>query len=362
MLNLREKLLIRYFLFRKRSYHAAKCSTHYLTWEMDNFKSVPFTKRIEAYRKGYSYLTYQFKLKNPERFLIPEHKYYQLHPVNGYFTKWMDDKLSMKYLLKPFDEYLPKYYFHSSKGIIHCLDESTEAVGSPESVVSKLKEVKLLACKPTYGTAGVGFVRFEYTDGKFSINHEIVSEQELKTTISGLENHILTEYLWPAEVFKKINPFTSSSIRVVTVRKDHETHVVAAFMRFGTSKSKGVDNMYAGGILVPVNHKTGELKGFGMVNGKMSYTMIQEHPETHMPFNVRAENWEMMVDVLKEMGNFHPQLEYLGYDVVMTDDGFKILEINTMQEMINFECHYDEDVDPIFREYFAEKLKALEES
>jgi len=56
--------------------------------------------------------------------------------------------------------------------------------------------------------------------------------------------------------------------------------------------------------------------------------------------------------VIPELCRYISPLEYLGFDVVMTDSGFKILEINTHQDLHRYPT-YNENVHA----YFMHKLE-----
>ena len=41
---------------------------------------------------------------------LSDYDYDWLYPINDEFNVWLEDKLSFKYLLAPFSEFLPLYY------------------------------------------------------------------------------------------------------------------------------------------------------------------------------------------------------------------------------------------------------------
>ena len=49
---------------------------------------------------------------------------------------------------------------------------------------------------------------------------------------------------------------------------------------------------------------------------------------------------------------FMPELEYLGFDIAITDDGFKIIEINIHQDL-----HKVAEHSPEFKQFYQDKLK-----
>jgi hypothetical protein len=53
------------------------------------------------------------------------------------------------------------------------------------------------------------------------------------------------------------------------------------------------------------------------------------------------------------------EVRFLGFDIVITEDGFKILEINSHQDISTFQCYYPLLVDNAASPFFNGLLKEL---
>lgn len=86
------------------------------------------------------------------------------------------------------------------------------------------------------------------------------------------------------------------------------------------------------------------------------YVEIEEHPDTGTVLKGYLPNWELVKRGVIEVSKMMPQLEYLGYDIAITDDGFKILEINIHQD-IHKAHEYSTEVNEFFKRKIAYKKK-----
>ena len=75
------------------------------------------------------------------------------------------------------------------------------------------------------------------------------------------------------------------------------------------------------------------------------------HPDTGVPVEGTLPHWEEMKAEIEKICAYLSPLEYLGFDIVITEDGFRILEINTHQDLHKYP-YYPQEV----KDYFAGKL------
>ena len=76
---------------------------------------VPIRQKLWAYRLGFlsdKITRYSLSTANANLYL-PELRYLAMHPINGKFGRWIDDKLTLRHAYGSYAEFLPKYYFHS---------------------------------------------------------------------------------------------------------------------------------------------------------------------------------------------------------------------------------------------------------
>ena len=75
------------------------------------------------------------------------------------------------------------------------------------------------------------------------------------------------------------------------------------------------------------------------------------HPDSGIAIEGIVPNWGKIKAGILEISQYIFPLEYLGFDVVITEDSFTILEINTHQDLHRYP-YYDKKI----HEYFTSKL------
>ena len=103
----------------------------------------------------------------------------------------------MKYILKPFEQFLPKYYFHimKSRDIMRLMDCPNSYEASVEEIIRFLDEKEVLAAKMAAGTYGIGFYKLESRGDTYFANGKEYSKEEFKAFLLGLDDYIITEFV-----------------------------------------------------------------------------------------------------------------------------------------------------------------------
>ena len=129
------------------------------------------------------------------------------------------------------------------------------------------------------------------------------------------------------EEINKMNPNSTNTIRIVTIKKDNKISIFASTLRIRTKKSGNVDNWSLGGIAVPIN-ENGTLMKYGFYEPGMG-TKSTIHPDTNFQFeNFQIPYYdEVKKMVLKIHYNLY-NIHSIGYDVAITPDGPIIIEAN----------------------------------
>jgi hypothetical protein len=122
--------------------------------------------------------------------------YYHSQPVNGSYSTWIDDKLTMKYILQPFDKFLPRYYFQLDKGglVARLMDCPDGCDGSLESVLGLLEKEGCLAVKPIIGFRGSGFVKLSCIEGQFGLNSDQVSRESVVSFLEQAKGYATQQF------------------------------------------------------------------------------------------------------------------------------------------------------------------------
>lgn len=331
--------------------------------DLTRFPEVSLLAKFRGYFDGYLTDTNlrRHEIKDGGYF-IPELKYFNCHPINGAYSSWIDDKLILKYILAPFSEFLPIYYYHLTENNIYYLDESQKnEEASISSIIKLVRAKKKLAIKPLNSTGGAGFLKLEFENESYKINNDIITETELYKQLGALKNHLVCEFVEPETSLMRINPYSTNTMRINVVRYNNKTYIISAYIRFGTSKSGIVDNITNGGIFTAVDIVTGKYDGPARGGKATRYKTFECHPDTAMEFNGTIKNWALVKQKIDEIGNYVPHLIHMGYDIAITDDGFKILEINSLQELLNVETYFSLPIQPVMVDFydnlFKEKLR-----
>lgn len=323
-------------------------------------KSTNIFQKIWCWRHGFqSFRIQQYGLtKENYKNFLSDYQYHWLNRINNGYQIWINDKTTTRYVMEPYKQYLAKYYYDiikmSGETCIKALQDIPEGFEpSFDGIFKLLRQEKLLALKPSSGTHGDGFYRMEYADGKYLINGKEMTEDEIVGMISGFRSvYVITEYLFMHHELKKIYPNAVNTIRVAVVNQSaYEPKIMQTYMRIGSSKSGFTDNVGYGGICAKIDTATGRYYCPQQIHDHV-FTPCPKHPDTGVEIEGIVPNWDYMCEGVLNICRFMPELEYLGFDIAITDDGFKIIEINIHQDL-----HKVAEHSPEFKQFYQDKLK-----
>jgi len=279
------------------------------------------------------------------RDFLPDFSYFMVHPLNHHFKIWINDKLTLKYVLNSCgcECAMPEYYLYveNNGNYTYLMDAPAEVKKDKDFLVNLLKAKSPLAVKPNSGTSGgVGFMKWEWDGSNIIVNGKTVDTDEFAAITAHLENYIVTEYTREHSDLAKIWADSECTLRVIMAKlpqKDPHVpakwHNVVAHARFGTSVSGSTSNLSAGGIGIGFDYQTGQLKDFAIRYKRFcpdGQCIYYEHPDTHAVWkDCRLPNWDHVREVIERVCNHIGSLDYLGFDIIITQDGLKFCEINS---------------------------------
>ena len=276
---------------------------------------------------------------------LPDYQYFMIHPINHHFRIWVNDKLSLKYVLNSngCEDTMPEYYLYVENNgtYTYLMDAPKDICKDEHFILNLLKRKGTLAVKPNSGTSGGrGFMKLEYRDGQIIENNKPITQDEFAQIVSQLKNHIVTEYAYQHKDIARIWPLSECTLRVIMVKVPSDDPYAAldwkcivSYARFGTSVSGGASNLSSGGIGIGFDFETGRFKDFGIRYKRFCPDGVwkcTEHPDTHVVWkNESLPNWEFVKNKIKQVCAHISSLDYLGFDVIITPNGLKFCEINT---------------------------------
>lgn len=323
-------------------------------------RKVGLGKKIWAWKRGFlSFRIEQYGLTEENyRDHLSDYQYHWLNRINNDYQVWINDKISIRYVLEPFKRYLAEYYYaiilQDGKPILKPLQDIPEGYGAaPDDFFRLLRNKGILAMKPSAGTHGDGFYRLEYRDGTYFVNGSGKTEEEMRELVRSFKSfYVVTEYLFMHPGLRDIYPHSLNTIRVaVTNREATNPKIMQAYMRIGSSSSGFTDNVGYGGICAHIRLEDGYCHSPETLRDHQ-YLSCPVHPDTGAVIERYIPNWGEVCEGVETICSFMPQLEYLGFDIAVTEKGFKILEINIHQDL-----HKVAEHSPDFKEFYRAKLK-----
>jgi hypothetical protein len=288
------------------------------------------------YRKGFlkESINVANITKDNYKDFLSDRDYLSGHKYNGAYSAIIDNKLWLPLLLKDYKEHLPQYYYFKDYRGFHRLKlfntDFNDELHTAKDVLSLLKDKKKLVFKHTHDQQGKGFLLFEYKHEKIYCNDKEKSKQEFYDAINALNKYIVTEYVYQHSYAHKVAPRSLNTIRflILTNTETGKNELIRCHHKFGCNAA-----VYDSGIRVYINEDTGICNGEGFVKDEVKgqhYIKNIVHPNSEVSFeNFEVPRFQETKQKLLDIISSFPFLCFVGLDVAITEDGFKIIEINS---------------------------------
>ncbi len=302
---------------------------------------------------------------------LTDYDYYKTWPHNNWTRIWINDKLTLKYIMDGTDlsDLMPEYYFYTDAPGVRVLPDGRKYEQSVKGILNCIREKGNIACKPNNGVGGNGFYKLSYRDGYY-IDDKLCTEDEIEAFILGHTNYIFTEFLFPMKELAPLSDNKIHTLRVMILNRDGiSPKMVGSYFRFATKDhgTKNVSNfdgecsaMY--NIVADINLDTGY---FG--NTKAVYCNkqipLEKHPDTGVEICGQIPDWQEKRNALLETAKLFFGIEWMGIDACIDQDGkLRIMEINTFPGLRNAQLHQPLLKDPDVKAFFDGLLKKIDEA
>jgi hypothetical protein len=204
---------------------------------------------------------------------------------------------------------------------------------SPEGLLAYLRAQGDAVFKPRRGQQGRGVFSVGVSGGEVIWDGTRLPLERLAEALGALDGYLITEKVHHAP-YADAFPHAVNSARVMVVQ-DQDLGLApfapVAVQRFGAAGTGVTDNAARGGLYAHIHPLTGELSAavrlatsFGETNAT-----FDRHPDTGAPIRgVRVPEWPAVQRGLLELSRRHPAFRFIGWDVVVTEMGFSVLEGN----------------------------------
>ncbi len=266
--------------------------------------------------------------------------------INGDAAIYLDDKGEFYdvFANRGLDEYLPTLFGRVVDG---------ELVGTDESLATLIRDQGRLVVKGVEGGSGNHVHVCRAKRGSVYVDGIQVRDDRLGDVFDEQE-YLVTEFCQSGSYVRSIYPDAVSTVRAITMHPDEEEPFVAHLThKIGTERTAPADTFGAGGISVHVDRSGRFGTGVRLEEGRL--VPCTEHPDTGevIPGTTIPE-WGVIRDTLLDIISELPELRYVGWDIVVTEEGeLRILEGNT-NPGVEVQFHEPLLAEPLARRFFAQ--------
>ena len=238
---------------------------------------------------------------------------------------------------------MPEYYVYveNDGSFTYLMDNPHHIAKDRDYLLNLLKFKSILAMKPNSGTSGgLGFIKLELRDGQIFENNKQIDMARFEAIRDSMRNYIITEYAHQHHELAKVWPDSECTLRII-MAKDPKKNLydpatwscAVSFARFGASISGGASNLSSGGVGVGFDFETGRYNDFAIRYKRYcpdGNWRIHCHPDTMIGWHhTELPNWKYVKKKILDICNHISSLDYLGLDIIITEDGMKLCEINS---------------------------------
>ncbi len=315
---------------------------------------------LRAWRLGFSRWTYTlFELdrNDPRLYVTDRTQVRALARVNGVHRPPVGHKLIFSRYAESLGIPCPAVLAVIVKGRVHVLSEPAPAAGWPWLRAYLAENVNGVVLKPIVGAEGLGIAFLRRSGPDYELNGRAATEDDVTAAVARLDDYLVTEFVVQHEYSARLYPRTTNTIRMLTLWS-YETQspfLATAVHRIGTARSYPVDNfkMGAGGMSARIDLATGRLGPAAYRSQAGVVERHERHPETGGQIEGTCiPGW---VETAREVLGFAarlPLVPFIGWDLVVTPDGYKVIEVNAGSGFYVVQVHHPLLEDPRVRRFF----------
>lgn len=264
---------------------------------------------------------------------------YRGYQLNGFWNPILSNKLALSWLLKALDLPHPEVLAVVSSGrLVPCGGCATE----PESVLAAwTADGRRVVFRPHWSGGGEGVFFLGRDADRWLLNGRVAMAEDVAQLIKGLERYIVTAFVEQAAYANLIHPHTTNTLRVLTLCDENGPFVASVVHRFGTSRTFPVDNFHGGaGLCGAVDLQRQALGPAASLDDQHRRVLHNAHPETGQPITgVAIPGLDRALAGVLTAARGLPEASCVGWDVLITDDGYSLLEANAPPSIIVNQVH-----------------------
>lgn len=339
---------------------AARSWVRYLRqWRSELGRRDRWRDRLRAWPLGFTVSAYrllELDRRDPSPYVPDFSLQFRSTRLNGFWNPIIGNKLVIAYIAHAVGVPTPMVLGCVVRGRPQSVDGSP--LGSPSEVLARwIARAPRLVFRPHWSGAAEGVFFVDRPHGSWRVNDHAATDDELHRLIGSLDRYVVTAWVEQARYAQRIYPRTANTLRVLTLRDADGPFVAAAVHRFGSSASFPVDNFHAGrgGLVAAVDVATGALGTALAADASGRMQPHTHHPETGEPIaGVTIPHIREALDGMLRLCAALPEGHCVGWDTLMTDAGYCILEGNSPPGLHVWQVHQPLRAEPRAARFFAD--------
>lgn len=321
--------------------------------------AAPAALRLRAWRLGFSrrdWLLYELDRHDPGEYL-PHHASLDFGFHFPHYRS-LNDKLLLARALGAIGIAHPEPLAFVLRGrILPC---SGGGSGQPAGdwTADQARRRGAVVLKPVVGLAGSGLLFVRAASVGWTANGVAVTRAGLQELLAGLDQYVVTEHVRQAAYAAAIFPQAANTLRLLTLWDygENRPFLAAAAQRFGSSRSLPVDNFHAGsgGLCAGIDIASARLGPAVTLDDSGNLLRLERHPESAAAIaGVVIPDWQQAHAAVLRAAAAFPESPFIGWDIVMTDEGPSFIEANVPPSIHIWQVHGGLLRDPRALHFFA---------
>jgi hypothetical protein len=317
-------------------------------------EKLPFGTKLSMWRRGfYANRVYFYDFgHNDSKLYVSDYFNLLSHPYNGPYSSLIDNKLYLPIYLHRFAAHLPQYYYLLTNDSVVKLrgDKSVVTKGESACWEEILAIIRNENCvlKPVNREGGEDVRVLEYRQESFLVNGSPHTKEQMTRTLKDARNCLICGYIHQHRYAQELNPTTTNTVRLLTcwdVEKN-EPFIAKGFHRIGRATMYGADNGALGGLITWIDLENAVLGKIALKReGRIEY--VDRHPDSGVSVcGTRIPHFDTMTAKVIEMCRELNFVRYIAWDIVITDDSFRVLELNSLTDMYGYQLFEPLLADP----------------
>ncbi|MET3682975.1 response regulator of citrate/malate metabolism [Alkalibacillus flavidus] len=210
-----------------------------------------------------------------------------------------------------------------------------------------------LIIKDSKANDGKGVEKLRYLEGQFELEGDVVDFDKLHETFG--KDYTIQRMIRQHALMAKPHPESVNTLRMVTLRWNHDIHYLLTYARFG-SDGAIKDNGGEGGICVGVRDD-GSFLPYGVCNDA---SIVHEHPTSGVSFAGldAIPHFDEFISFVKTLHRRILHHNYVSWDIAMGEDGNPIfIEMNFRGPVWKYQLANEK---PLFGEMTEEIIQEVQ--